>query len=232
MPKAIKKRVKKKAATTETEVKEKFFDIKDVFMQKQKTVFAYGMLVLTVVLVIAAVLFYNYTSNQKSRKLEYEAYKIYYNMYQNAALPEEEQFRKALELFQQAYDKKKSPRLLLYIASSHYELGEYDDALKILNDFVKRYADKEDMLPLAYSKIAMIQIKTGNQEEALKTFDTMYNSNAAIDKDLALIESARILEKEGKKEEAEAKYRELTEKFPGSPFFPEAKSRLGEKKES
>ncbi|MEC4675972.1 MAG: tetratricopeptide repeat protein, partial [Nitrospirota bacterium] len=224
--------VKKKAATTETEVKEKFFDIKDVFMQKRKTVFAYGILVLTVVLVIVAVLFYNYTSNKKSRELEYEAYKVYYNMYQNAALPEEEQFRKALELFQQAYDKKKSPRLLLYIASSYYELGEYDDALKVLNDFVKRYADKEDMLPLAYSKIAMIQIKTGNQEEALKTFDTMYKSNAVIYKDLALIESARILEKEGKKEEAEAKYRELTEKFPGSPFFQEAKSRLGEKKES
>jgi TolA-binding protein len=49
--------------------------------------------------------------------------------------------------------------------------------------------------------------------------------------DYALIEEGRILEKDGKKEAAAAKYKELAEKFPGSPFLEEAKAKLGEKKE-
>jgi outer membrane protein assembly factor BamD (BamD/ComL family) len=45
------------------------------------------------------------------------------------------------------------------------------------------------------------------------------------------MESARLLEKEGKIEEAKKKYKELTEKFPNSPFTDEAKAKLSEKKE-
>ena len=78
--------------------------------------------------------------------------------------------------------------------------------------------------------MAAIQLIKGDKEAALKTLDTLYKSGTIL-QDYALVEAGRILEKDGKKEEAAAKYKELTEKFPGSPFVEEAKTKLGEKKE-
>ena len=49
-------------------------------------------------------------------------------------------------------------------------------------------------------------------------------------KDVALIQQARMLEQDGKKNEAIVKYKELAEKYPQSPYAEEAKTKFGEKK--
>lgn len=231
MPKAIKKRTKKKTLGTETEIKDRFSDLKERMQEKQKNVLMYGLSSLGIVLVIVAILFFNYSAKNKARELESKAYAAYYNLYAAKAVSRQQQFQNALDLFQQSYEKKKSPRVLLYIANAYYELGKYDDALKSLEEFTGRYKNAKDLLPLAYQKMAYIQIKKGSPDEALKHFSSIQNLPGGYFKDLALIESARILETRGKKEEAAAKYKELSEKFPESPFAAEAKSKLGEGKE-
>ena len=45
------------------------------------------------------------------------------------------------------------------------------------------------------------------------------------------MESAKLLEKEGKTAEAKKKYDELVKKFPKSPFVEEATVKLGQEKE-
>jgi TolA-binding protein len=45
---------------------------------------------------------------------------------------------------------------------------------------------------------------------------------------MALMQSGRILELQGKTDEARAKYRELVAKFPNSIFSGEAKARAGQ----
>ena len=230
MPRAIKKKARKKDMETEVEIKDVLEDIKGTLKKKQKTVLVYGLIGLSAVLVLAVILFYQYTADQKSRQLENSAYNTYYNLYQKKSMSKQEQYQQALDLFQQAYSRQKSPRVLLYIARSYFELEKYDDALKTLNTFTKKHANAKDLLPVAYQETAAIQLMKGDKEAALKTLDTLYKSGT-IFQDYALIESGRILEKDGKTAEAAAKYKELTEKFPGSPFVEEAKAKLGEKKE-
>jgi len=229
MPRVIKKKTKKKNVGVETEVVDRLSDIKDQLKERQKTVLTYGSVVVVAIIVVAGFLFYQYSSGEKARQLEYDAYKVYYNEYQKQPLGQE-RYQKALDLFQQAYNKKKSARLLLYIASANAELGRYDDALKNLDQLTRDYSSDKDVLPLAYQRMADMQLKKGNKAEALKTLEALYNSKGAIYKDLALIESARILEGEGKKEEALAKYRELADKFRDSPFSAEAQAKIAEKK--
>lgn len=230
MPRAIKKKASKKDIGAEVELTSVLENMKDTLKKKQKTVFTYSLIAMSAVLVFAVIFFYQHTADQKSRELENKAYNVYYNLYQKQGMSKQEQYQQALDLFQQAYSKQKSPRVLLYIASSYFELEKYDDALKTLNTFTKKHANAKDLLPIVYQKIAAIQLIKGDKETALKTLDTIYKSGG-IYQDYALIESGRILEKDGKKEEAAAKYKELTLKFPGSPFAEEAKIKLGEKKE-
>ncbi|MGE5301311.1 MAG: tetratricopeptide repeat protein [Acidobacteriota bacterium] len=230
MPRAIKKKSSKKNAGSETEVVDKLADIRDQLKAKQKTVLTYGIIAALVVVAVAGILFYRYNEGEKSQQLEYEAYKIYYNEYQKQPAAGQEHFRKALDLFQQAYRKRKSARVLFYIASSYSELGKYDEALKSLDELIKDYPSDKDILPLAYQKIADIQLRKGDKDAALKTLNTLYLSAGNIFKDRALVESARILDSEGKKEEALAKYKELAEKFKDSPYLAEAEAKIGEKK--
>jgi len=229
MPRAIKRKAKKDAGS-EVEIQDVLEDIKGKLQKKQKTLLIYGLIGLSAVLVLAVILFSQYSADKKSRQLENSAYNTYYNLSPTKSMSKQEQYQQALDLFQQAYSKQKSPRVLLYIASSYFELEKYDDALKTLDTFTKKHANAKDLLPVAYQKMAAIQLIKGDREAALKTLDTLYKSGA-IFQDYALIEAGRILEKEGKTAEATAKFKELTEKFPGSPFIEEAKAKLGEKKE-
>lgn len=231
MPKAIKKKVKQKNVDSGMEATERLYDISARLRDKQKKLVTYGIGAAAVFVLGAGIMLYQNNEKESARKFEYEAYKIYYNQYQKTPLTSQEQFQKSLDLFKQAYAKKKSPRLLLYMANCYYELNRLDDAINSLNEFTKTYASEKELLPLAYQKMAGIQIRKGNQAEALKTLDVLYKSSGNIYKDYALVEAARILESDGKKDEANAKYKELTEKFKESPFLEEAKSKLAEKKE-
>ncbi|OGW24570.1 MAG: hypothetical protein A2X59_03710 [Nitrospirae bacterium GWC2_42_7] len=231
MPTVIKKKIKKKSVETEAGVKDRLSDIRTSIKNRQKTVVTYSAIVLIIVVGITAFFLYRYSTKEKSRQLEYSAYKYYYNLYQQKPLSKQEQFQQAVDLFEKAYDKNNSPTRLFYIANSYYELEKYDEALKTLNDFTKKYPGEKNIMPLVYQKMANIYLKTGKTEDALKIFDSLYKAEGNIYKDLALIESGRILEKNGKKTEAEAKYKELIEKFPASPYFSEAEAKTGEKKE-
>jgi predicted negative regulator of RcsB-dependent stress response len=166
--------------------------------------------------------------------MEYEGYKMYYGEYAKIPLSGQERYQKALDLFRQAYGVRKSARSLLYVANCYYELGRYDEALTTLSDFIKGYPEDKDLLPLAYEKLATIQLKKGNKQEALKALDTLYRLPGSVYKDTALFESAGILESEGRKEEALLKYREIVEKYKDSPYYEAAKAKsegTAEKKE-
>jgi predicted negative regulator of RcsB-dependent stress response len=229
MPKSIKKRIPKKTVTSEADVKNKLAGLKDTLKERKKTALTYGAGILVILIVIVSFLVYNYTSQKKAKIFEYEAYKIYYNT-PAQSVTKEEQYKKALDIFKKAYDTRKSPTSLFYIAACYYELGKYDDALKTLKDFTQRYSKEDRFIPLVYQKIATVYLKKGDINEATKTLDTLYSLNSDIYKDLALIEYGRLLEKAGKIEEAKKKYKELTTRFPNSPFMDEAKAKLSEKK--
>jgi predicted negative regulator of RcsB-dependent stress response len=228
MPKAIKKKAKKKAHT-EPDVQERLLDMKSILEQKQKKIALYGVALLALVLIVGGIFIHKYRADQKARELEYEGYKVFYGEYVKQPLPDKERFRKALDLFKQAYETRKRPRVLLYIANSYYKLNEYDKALSTFSDFVKDYPDNRDLLPLVYKEMADIQLKKGNKEEALKVLSKLYNTPGGIFRDYALMESGRILENEGKKKDAMAKYKELTAEFKDSPFYEEAEAKLGGK---
>jgi len=230
MPKTIKKRISKKSGDTEVKVQERLSSLKDTLKKRQKSAIIFGAGILIVIIAVVGFFVYSSTSQKKARMLEYEGYKIYYSQ-QAQPLNTEEQYKKALDMFRKAYDTKSSPFSLFYIAACYYELGKYDDTMKTLNDFTRKYPNNEEFIPLAYQKIALTYIKKSDMNGAEKALDSLYNLKGDIYKDFALMEYGKLLEKEGKAEEAKKKYEELAKKFPNSPFIEEVKAKLAEKKE-
>jgi len=226
MPKAIKKRIPKKTADAETEVKERISTLRDTLRERQKTAIKIGAGVLVVLIAVASFFIYSYNSGKKAQGYEYQAYKIFYSAARVPLTDREGQYKKALEMFNKAYGTRKSPVSLFYIAACYYELGKYEDALKTLKDFTQNYAGEKRLFPSAYQKMATVYIKKGDMNEALKTLETLSALPGDILKDLALLESGKLLEKQGKQDEAKKKYEELTRKFPDSPYKDEAAAKL------
>lgn len=229
MPKVIKKKSTKHIKTQEN-VKDLIRDTRDFVSKKQKIILPLFIAMVVSFLMIGGFLIYRSSSSSKAEKLESEAYKVYYGLYQKQPLQKEEQYQKALEKFQRAYETRKSPFSLFYIANCYYNLGRQAEALKFLKELNERFPDDERYVPLSYYKMAIMYINGGDNDAALKLLDTLYNYKTASFKDLVLLESARVLGAKGKTEESLKKYEELKRNFPDSPFVGEARAKLGEKR--
>jgi len=229
MPKPIKKKIVKKT-TLGTEASVTLSRLKkSAEGRKSFLITALAAVVLSVI-AIGGFFLYSNTQKNKAQKLEYEAYKIYYGLYQKQPVASEERYKKAAEIFKKAYDIRKSPVSLYYIANCYYELGEYEESLNVLKDLNRKFPDDEKFIPISYYKMAIISLKKGSAEEALKSFAMLYNYKTGTFKDISLIESGKILEAQGNVEDAKKKYEELIKDFPQSPFAEEAKARVERKK--
>lgn len=186
--------------------------------------------VLMVITLSAGFYIYKNSIDNQAESLQYEGFRIYFGLYEKRPMIKTERFKKALERFKKAYELRESPFSLFYIANCHYALGNYKEALAVLQQLNLRFPDDERYVPLSYYKMAMASIKAGNTEEALKSLDVLYNYRTDSYKDLALFESARLLDSMGRTEEAEKKYKAITKDFPYSPFFKEASLKVKDKK--
>lgn len=232
MPKSIKKRkIVKKTIDERVEVKGFISKFKGYAAENRKVFVAGTASVVAAVVLIAGLFVYSNYAKNKADRLEYEAYKAYYGLYQRQqVITKEEQYKKAKELFEKAYDARKTPASLFYIANCYYELGRYDDALETLKKLNQRFPNDVRFVPLLYYKMAMASMKKGNNDEALKFLDTLDKFNTGAHRDLSLIESGKLLEIMGRADEAMKKYDELVRNFPQSPFAEEARARISGKK--
>ncbi|HSB51321.1 MAG TPA: tetratricopeptide repeat protein [Dissulfurispiraceae bacterium] len=227
MPRVIKKRVDTKEGREE-DLKETIGDIRERLKEKQRLLI-YALVVF--VLITASVggfIVYSRVSLSKAAELEAEAYKVFYGEAGTPPAASADRYKKALQLFKESYGQKRTAPVLLYIANCYYELGNYDDTIRTLKDFQNQFSDPE-LVPLSYMKMAMAFLKKNESDNALTTLKSLYSIKNSALQDVALMESAKILESQGKSEEARNTYQELVNKFPQSPLAGEVKKKLGEK---
>lgn len=227
MPKPIKKRSEKKTGSDE-DLRETIVDIRQRLKERQRTLVYYAGIFLILAISVVAFTVYKKTSTSKALELELEGYKLFYGDYQAGLMPPAERYQKAIEMFKKSYASKKRPYVLLYIANCYYELGNYNDAIKTLNDLTAQFSEIP-IISLAYYKMAMAYVKKGDMDGAITALKNLLSIKDSALQDIALLESGKILESTGRTEEAKNRYKELINKFPKSPLISEAKTRLGEK---
>ncbi|MFO0751991.1 MAG: tetratricopeptide repeat protein [Thermodesulfovibrionales bacterium] len=224
MPKVIKRRPGGKGRHEEI-LSESVGDLRERLRERQKTL-TYALLAFgAVVLLVVAFMVYTRATASKAADLQAEGYRIFFGEASTRFATPADRYKSALEKFQKAYATKKSPVALLYIADSYYELGNYDEAIRTLKDLTSRYSDPR-IVSLATYKLASAYTKKGDTAAALATLTALADKKDSPLRDLALLESGRVLEAAGKKEEAKAKYKALIDTFPQSPLVPEAKARM------
>lgn len=228
MPKIIKKHVTKHSGHDHTP-QESLYDLREKLKEKQKLL-VYLLAGFIAVLVLAVgYIAYNKISTDKALDLESAGYKMLYADFQAQPIAPEERLKKALDLFKKSYEAKKRPHVLFMIASCYFEMGNYDESIKNLQNLLDRENDPL-ITPMARYKMAMAYLKKDEKPKAFSIFAVITSTKEAVAfQDLALLENARLLEEAGKAEEAKAKYNELITRFPNSAAAVEARKKTGTK---
>jgi tetratricopeptide (TPR) repeat protein len=138
----------------------------------------------------------------------------------------EENLKKASESYRkllQEYPRSRvAPAAQFSIGNVYLELGLSDEAVAEFEAFLKKYPSGSVFRPLVLQRMAMAHQQKGRTEEAQKLWTQITDLPAALNRDQAYLELARLAEAAGRKEEAIQQYRELTKLYPNSPYAPES----------
>lgn len=228
MPRVIKKHpTKTKHVSTQDQEINAIVDKAKGFASFDNKIFLGILGAIAIVLAYFAYSYSNKSNLDKAQRLFFDGYAQYYGLTQKGELGSNDpsRFDRAIDKFKQSIDAKETPIALYYLANAYYSQDKFDDALKTFQLLNSKHPD-DYYIPLTYYKMALTALKKDSKEEALKYLDALYNYKTNAFKDVALIESGKILESMGKPDEAKKKYELLVKNHPASTFAQEASQRL------
>ena len=226
MPKLIKKRVEKpEELQTEEEVRSLLSSVVQGASARSREVMAAGIVVAVIVAVVAGGFFYKRSRADSALAHEYAGYKLYYALYDKQGGAKSTRMADALVEFQKAADIAKTPTRLYYIGSAYYSMGKYPEAADALKALIAAFPADQEFIPIARYRIASAYHRMGKDDEALKAYEALSSGTGGL-RDLALAESAQLLIKLNRKDEARAKYEAIMKQFPGSAYSEQAEAYL------
>lgn len=225
MPKILKKKKNVDNSNQQADIADVLEKVK-LRLQQKKNILLYSILSVVIICVIIGSFFiYNNIMSNKANDLAIEGYILFYKSESNNLIPSEIRFSKALESFKNSYTIKKNEQVLLHIAYCNYNLGNYNETIKILKKNNDEFP-KPEWLSLSNDRIAMSYLKIEDINNAFNVLSSISQAKEGILKDLTLMDMGKILEIQGNKEGAKNIYTQLINKFPNSSLVFEVKNRI------
>jgi tetratricopeptide (TPR) repeat protein len=109
------------------------------------------------------------------------------------------------------------------IGNTYVQMGQPEAALKEYGSFIKNYSNEKFLLGLVYQRMGYVYLAMGKQDEALKAFG---QAEAIGGMGPATLELARIYDRAGNIQEAQKRYKEISDKMPSSVWAMEARTKL------
>ncbi|MBI5740709.1 MAG: tetratricopeptide repeat protein [Nitrospirae bacterium] len=228
MPKIIKKRAVKKKESQEPEVKTAALDALDLLKKKQKQAITIVSVIAAVALLVMFFRYYSSSQNEKAYEFMTEAARYYYGESPFNNMPSTERWKKALELYKKSVEAKPTPAALFYLGNSHYNLGDYENAIKQYTLFADKFGGEYTLLNPVYQKLASAYFKTGKTDKALETLGKLAKVKNGIFKDAALFMEAKYFESIGDTAKAQERFKALAGEFPASPWTAEATAKVAQ----
>ncbi len=222
MPRPIKKRAQKKESREES-IQHTLDHMRESAASRQKQIFIGVAVIALVAIIVLGSMYYRSDLDRKVADFEYQGNKEFNAL--NVDIPEPMALRaeRAITFFRQANELRPSSYSQYYIGLCLYEMGQYDEAASALQSLLDTYPDEGTFVPPALYKLGLSQLKAGQNELALETFGRFKKVGIKELGDMAMLESARILDAMGQHDDAITMYQTLIFEYPSSPFAAEAR---------
>ncbi len=218
----IKKKTPKAMLQPEEEIRSIAHSVADIYRSYQKQFTA----ALTVIAVAAVVMIgYALVSANKEKQADQLLEAAYQSAEPGGGMPAN--YPLALQRFQDVvkqYGGTVSGAVAQYsIGNTYAQMGQYEQAVKEYERFAQQFGKERFLLPFVYQRLGYAYLALGRQDDAVKAFS---KAEADGGPGPATVELARIYDREGKADEAQKKYKEVSEKLASTSWAIEARTKL------
>ncbi|MEK6743663.1 MAG: tetratricopeptide repeat protein [Nitrospirota bacterium] len=218
-------KIKKKAKSLmqpEDEIKSMAHHASEYYQVYQKQ---FTMAIVAIVLVLAVALIYSFVSSSNEKKAGQMLSAAYDASNPGGGAPAN--YPQALQRYQdivKQYGGTLNGAIAqFYLGNTYVQMGQPEAALKEYETFINKYSGERLLLGLVYQRMGYAYLALGKQDQAVKAFG---QAESIAGTGPATLELARLYEREGKIQEAQKRYKVISEKLPSSAWAMEARKKL------
>jgi tetratricopeptide (TPR) repeat protein len=218
-------KIKKKAKALmqpEDEIRSIAHNVSDYYQVYQKQ---FNVAITVIVLALAVTLIYSFVRSANEKKAS-QMLSAAYDAY-NPGGGAPANYPQALQRFQdivKQYGGTVSGAIAQFSAGNTYvQMGQPEAALKEYEAFIKKFSREKFLLGLVYQRMGYVYLAMGKQDEAVKAFGRAEDIGGTGP---ATLELARLYERAGKIQEAQKKYKDISDNLPSSAWAMEARKIL------
>lgn len=185
---------------------------------------------ITVVILLGALYVVQYQQEQEALVLEHQAAQAYLDRPLDDADAATEKLQEAVTLYRriiEEFPRTASARAAWYvIGNALAEQRDHAGAIEAYQRFIDQAGNSPALLGLVYQRLGASYLASGDRAKGTAAYSHVLDMPQTLNKDQVLFELAKLEEHEKRTDEALARYKQLLDDYPNSPYASEATLRV------
>ncbi len=181
-------------------------------------------------ILLGAILWLQYQREQDARALEHRAAQAYLDRSLEDVDTAKEKLQEAVTLYRQIIEEfpgTTSARLAWYfIGNALTEQNDHAGAIDAYQHFINQTGNTPALLGLVYQRLGSTYLANGEREKGINAYTQVLQIPQTLNKDQVLFELAKLEEHENHNDQALARYKQLLNEHPTSPYASEVALRV------
>lgn len=185
---------------------------------------------IAVMILLGALYLVQHQQEQEALALEHQAAQAYLDRSLVDDDTATEKLQNAITLYRriiEEFPRTASARSAWYmIGNALAEQDDYAGAIEAYQRFIDQAGNSPTLLGLVYQRLGASYLASGNREKGITAYTQVLQMPQTLNKDQVLFELAKLEEHEKRDDKALARYKQLLDEHPDSPYASEAGLRV------
>ena len=202
-----------------------------LFAELHRRALITGIIVAVLVMILlGALLWIQHQQEQEALALEHRAAQVYLDRSLDDVDAAKEKLQEAATLYRQLI--KEFPRTAsaqsawYFIGNALTEQNDHAGAVDAYQHFIDQAGNPPALLGLVYQRLGASYLASGEREKGINAYTQVLQIPQTLNKDQVIFELAKLEEYEKHHDEALARYKQLLDEHPNSPYASEAALRV------
>ena len=202
-----------------------------LFAEQHRRAIIAGIIVAFLVMILLGVLLWmQYQQGHEALALEHRAAQAYLDRSLDDVDAAKEKLQEAVTLYRQLieeFPRSASARSAWYfIGNALAEQNDHAGAVDAYQHFIGQAGNPPALLGLVYQRLGASYLANGEREKGINAYTQVLQMPQTLNKDQVIFELAKLEEYEKHHDEALARYKQLLDEHPNSPYASEAALRV------
>ena len=202
-----------------------------LFAERHRRELIAGIIIAVLVMILLGILLWvEYQHEQDALALEHQAAQAYLDRSLDDVDAATEKLKEAVTLYRRIIEEfpgSASARSAWYvIGNALAEQNDHAGAIEAYQHFIDQAGNSPALLGLVYQRLGASYLASGNREKGFNAYSQVLQMPQTLNKDQVLFELAKLEEHEKRNDEALARYKQLLDEHPNSPYASETTLRV------